>query len=330
MSSPPHGLLDQMTADDLAKVTALYETTRGPLSPDRVRNHFTMLDADGRPRYSKATIEHALHEIQKAKTGARPRPTAENRAARQLSRDLDHLSTRSAASPLQRFHIRVRYENTRVQQEVDSDVPLATLLHFIAQALDMPADQHIRLGYSENDEFVLLLSDADLHAAMQNGSRDFVVRLRTGGSSSASSAGTVAESAGVTPARLSSDLQHQLFQQKQWAFSAQVREAVHKRAIAIFPGGATFGAANLDKSMPDLFSFLQACCQLHEQWEGFRREQNAAGIAESQLCECFIEGYNLKPSLGSLILVSPCAGIVRIRPLVRSDSRRRFRHWSRS
>jgi hypothetical protein len=190
---------------------------------------------------------------------------------------------------LQRFHIRVRYENTRVQQEVDSDVPLATLLHFIAQALDMPADQHIRLGYSENDEFVLLLSDADLHAAMQNGSRDFVVRLRTGGSSSASSAGTVAESAGITPARLSSDLQHQLFQQKQWAFSAQVREAVHKRAIAIFPGGATFGAANLDKSMPDLFSFLQACCQLHEQWEGFRREQNAAGIAESQLCEWFIE-----------------------------------------
>jgi hypothetical protein len=304
--SPSQGLRDQLTDDDLAKVKALYlraRDKRQPLTPERVRNHHSLLDENSRPLYSFDTIKHALENLNPptAPVGERIRPTAENRAARQLTRDLEAMSTQSVPSS-QILQIRVRYAHDRVQQAVDRNISLTSLTQRLSLALDIPSANNIRLGYLDGDVFVHLLSDDELHAALQLGTRDFAARLH--GASTASSASTVADSEGVPPAQPIPDIQTQLFHQKQWAFSTHVREVVTKRATAIFSSkgmGETFGAAHLDKSIPDLFVFLQACCQLHETWVGLSREQTSVGISEKQLCEWFIEAVigKFHPSLTS-------------------------------
>ena len=91
--SPSQGLRDQLTDDDLAKVKALYlkaRDKRQSLTPDKVRNHHSLLDENSRPLYSFDTIKQALETLNPptAQVGERIRPTAENRAARQLTLDL--------------------------------------------------------------------------------------------------------------------------------------------------------------------------------------------------------------------------------------------------
>ena len=116
--SPSQGLRDQLTDDDLAKVKALYlkaRDKRQPFTPDRVRNHHSLLDENSRPLYSVDMIKHALENLNPptAQVGERIRPTAENRAARQLTRDLEAMSTQSVPSS-QILQIRVRYAHDRV------------------------------------------------------------------------------------------------------------------------------------------------------------------------------------------------------------------------
>ena len=164
--SPSQGLRDQLTDDDLAKVKALYlraRDKRQPLTPDRVRNHRSLLDESSRPLYSFDTIKQALETLNPptAQVGERIGPTAENRAARQLTRDLEAMSTQSVASSqiLQIRPIRVHYAHDRVQQAVDRNISLTSLTQRLSLSLDIPSANNIRLGYLDGDVFVHLLSD---------------------------------------------------------------------------------------------------------------------------------------------------------------------------
>jgi len=293
-------LQDTVAEHHLPAIQKILDNAKGdPVSPERVQKHHTLCDEDANHIYSITAIQQAMGQLQAS--DLRARPTAENRAKRQITGTLASTAgpSRSESSPViqSASPITTTLSNRALRVQLEDEIitivlaPPTTFEHFLTQvkaAFQFSPDAPLRVGHDTADGWNIIYSDESLATALATNVSSF--HIRTGSSrSAASSAGTVSSKA--NPAQLSFEQSEQIQHQKQWEFKAKVREDMKKRvAEKLAHAGAAVGSPHVTSSIAEFRDFLRLLTVLNTTWGLIDAEQahQQDGLASTDRLKWFI------------------------------------------
>ena len=308
-------LRDTLSDEHIKSLTRLWQQN-STLTPQRAQNNYLLLDQDKNPLYTLAAIEHELARLKA--TSARPRPTAENRAARAATREVssEPAETGSRASPQQTagnsqqpepVKVKVTDGAVTAQLKISLSLPVEAFKTMVMTALSLDPDarRRMQLGHPTSDGWMVLHDDETWADALRDDVRSFQVRLQAGSISSdaASSASTASSTA--QPQRLAFEQDGRVQVQKQWEYENKLRNHVKDRVTAkLANDGAMVGSPAVGTSIAELRKLLKNASQLSDEWVMLCAEQQHRddGISESTLLEWFIDAVINKfhPSIAQM------------------------------
>ena len=165
-------LRNTLSDEHVKSLTKLWQQN-STLTPQRAQNNYLLLDQDRNPLYTLAAIERELAKLKA--TSARPRPTAEYRAARAATREVpsEPAEAGSRASPQQSAGNSQQPEPVKVkvtdgaviaQLKISLSLPVEGFktLVMTALSLDPNARRRMQLGYLTSEGWIVTHDDETL------------------------------------------------------------------------------------------------------------------------------------------------------------------------
>jgi hypothetical protein len=227
MSIQHDQLRNTLSDEHVAALKNLWQKN-STLTPTRAQNHYSLLDQPKKPLYTLEAIQQELDKLQA--DSARPRPTAEKRAARAAnllpvvrneaedagSRDSQPQSDEHSQHPEQ-VRVSVTDGNAIARFKISPNLPVDEFKARVQVALSLDPDdrRRMKLGYMTSEGWIVTHNDEAWADALSDDVRSFQVRLVAGSLSSDAASSPSTASSTAQPQRLAFEQDGRIQAQKQ-------------------------------------------------------------------------------------------------------------------